>query len=63
MVPFMMLSASCDDKANGVTFPKTHVVPHFKFLDPRNSLVPFMLPSVSCVPDANVNSVTSPKGS
>ena len=42
VVPLIMPSASCDDiGANGVTWSKCFIAPHFHYLDLTNTLVPF----------------------
>ena len=45
MVLFRMPLASHDQKGCAV--------PHFNYLDLRNSMVPFMIPAASCVAEVN----------
>ena len=49
MVSLTTMSASCDTDttANGVTWPKHHVAPHFDHLQLRYAKVPLTIPSVS----------------
>ena len=49
VVPFTMLSASCDADtgANGITWPKCHVAPHFDHLYLRKGMVPLLMPLAS----------------
>ena len=65
LVPFIMLSVSCDTNTvtNGVTWQKSHVVPHLDCLDLRNAGVPLLMSLVLCNTDVGVSGVTWPKKS
>ena len=41
-----------------ITFPKSHVAPHFNFLYQTNAMVVLMMPLASHGADAGVNGIT-----
>ena len=46
-----------DADANGITWPKSHVAPHFSCLNVGNVMVPLIMLLAQCDTDANVNGV------
>ena len=59
MVPFMMLTpmpvVSFHADANGVTWPKSHLAPHFSCHKLWNAVMSLMMLLASCDTDASAN--------
>ena len=56
-------SHDADTGANCITLPKSHVTPHFDYLDLRNAILPLKMSLASQDTDASENCVTWPKKS